>query len=734
MRTPAETRNLQGSPTMFSLSGRHMRLNQPALAALLLVAVPALLAQNVTPIDSSEKLPAVTVIASRYARSIFETPLSVTRISAERWSGMSGYGLDQALALVPGVIAQSRYGNNDIRLVIRGFGARGAGDRSNAGTSRGVRVLLDGIPETEPDGRTSFDAFDLAAATSIDVIRSNASAIYGNAAGGVVNVSTVPEFDSAYQRAELTTGGFGLVRYVLAGGAPLGPARFYWNGTQSDFDGWRANSQSTRSLLNAGLGSPLGEATRIGVSLYATHDQFFVPGPLTQAQVDANPSQANATYKSRFERRDNRVGRLGLTLDHEFSASRDISTMFFVQPKFLHRSERGTFRDFTRLHLGGSAVYHARAVFSPQVKGMTSVGLDMANQDGAIQFYGLTATGTRATDLRDNKREGASNFGVFASEDLSIGEKLGVSIGARYDDITYDYKSNITPKVNDVKSFRRVTPKVGLNYRLSATRSVYASIGGGIEAPAGNETDPASTFGQDTVTAINPLLDAIRSTTYEVGTRHLLLNGDGAVRELSYDMAGYFTAVTNEIVPYRGGRFYFTAGKVHRMGAELGVNGRLAHGWAAALALTLSKNTYETYVVDSIHYGRVGHYADYGGNEVVGLPKVLFNGSVSWAPAAARGLRMQVGVQQTGSYFVDDANNVSVPSSAVVSLGLHADRVIALGSGIGIRGAVTVQNLTDARYIVSSFLNPDIVSNAPVAFEPGLPRQLIVSVSVGRSR
>ena len=713
-----------------------MRHHALLSASCLALSIRAVGAQDVPTRDTTATLPAVTVsaTASRYVRSVFDTPLSVSHIGIDQWRGGSGYGLDQALATVPGVFAQSRSGNNDVRLIIRGFGARGAGDRSNAGTSRGVRVLLDGIPETEPDGRTSFDAFDLATATSIDVIRSNASATWGNAAGGVVNVSTVPEFDQAFQRADVVAGSFGLTRYALSGGVPLGPARAYWTGTQSDFDGWRANSQSTRSLLNAGLVSPLGTATSLGVSLYATHDQFFVPGALTQAQLDADPSQANPTYQARFERRDNRVGRFGVTLDHRLSPSTGVSTMFFVQPKFLHRSERGTFRDFTRLHLGGNAIYHANANFSPSVKGMLSLGLDMANQDGSIQFYGLTAAGTRATDLRDNKREAASNLGLFVTEDVAIGEKLGLSVGVRYDDISYDYKSNITPALNDRKSFTRLTPKLGVNYRLTATRSVYASIGGGIEAPAGNETDPAGTFGQDTVMALNPLLDAITSTTYEVGTRHLLVRGGGLLRELSYDVAGYFTTVRNDIVPYRGGRFYYTAGKVHRTGAEFGANARLDHGLAVAGALTLSKNTYTEYTVDSVHYGRPGHYADYSGHLMVGVPKVLFNGNISWAPPTTGGLRFQVGVQQTGSYFADDANTVSVPSSAIFSAGLHTDRAFEFDNGIGVRGFLTVQNLTDRRYIGSAFLNPDVVGGAPVAFEPGLPRQVLLSLSFSHER
>jgi outer membrane receptor protein involved in Fe transport len=107
---------------------------------------------------------------------------------------------------------------------------------------------------------------------------------------------------------------------------------------------------------------------------------------------------------------------------------------------------------------------------------------------------------------------------------------------------------------------------VGVLWRVTPESSLYANLGGGVEAPAGNETDPASTFGQDTVTALNPLLDPIRSTTWEVGAKHLRTAGGGFVRALGYDAALYWTEVRNEIVPYRGGRFYFTAGEVRRRG------------------------------------------------------------------------------------------------------------------------------------------------------------------------
>src|SRR5215212_5564910 len=124
------------------------------LAPILTLDTTAVGAQESAP-DSADpsgtRLPTVTVKAARTSQSTFAVPLAITVVGRERLENRRGYSLDEAVQDVPGVVAQSRYGGSDVRLSIRGFGARGAGDRSNAGTSRGVRLLLDGIPETEPD-------------------------------------------------------------------------------------------------------------------------------------------------------------------------------------------------------------------------------------------------------------------------------------------------------------------------------------------------------------------------------------------------------------------------------------------------------------------------------------------------------------------------------------------------------------------------------------------------------
>ena len=714
----------------------HEATYRRAALASFLLAAPALAgqAQDSTARDTVTLAP-VVVTATRRPESLFAIPLAITRVTRAAWLGTRGVGLDDALGLVPGVLAQSRYGSTDVRLVIRGFGARGAGDRSNAGTARGVRVLVDGFPETEPDGRTSLDGVDLAAAHTIEVVRSNASALWGNAAGGVVSISTVPDDDgNSLLSAEATTGGFGLRRLAVttSGAAGSGGGRLTGTLTHTTFDGWRVHSDSRRTLLNTSLVTPITERTRLGVYALGTDNFFRIPGPLTAAQVAADPRQANLTYAQRDERRHNRTGRLGVRLDHDLSALTTAGVALFVNPKFLQRSERGSFRDFTRYHVGGNAALQTRTLATRGVTGTLVAGVDVAYQDGAILFYSLTPQGTRGDTVRADKREGAMNVGAFAQQELAFGAHWIVVLGARWDAISYYYQDFLAPALDADKSFRGVTPKLGLTWRRTPTHSVYASVGGGVEAPAGNETDPAGTFGQDTVTAINPLLEPIRSTTYEVGTRQAASFDGGVLAGLSYDVALYDTRVRNEIVPYRGGRFYFTAARARRRGVELGLTLHARGGMTLQTAIARQQHRYRDYVVDSVHYGRAGAFADYSGNQVVGVPGWTYAASLLWTPAAIKPLQLRLGIQGTSAYFTDDANQIEVAGSRIANATVATADAIFLTAGLGLRGFVTVNNVLNRAYVASAFLNPDVVGGQAVAFEPGLPRNVVLGLSLVR--
>jgi iron complex outermembrane receptor protein len=679
------------------------------------------------------RLPDVTVTATRAPARILDVPLAVTVVGREELQDAQGNRIDQALRGVPGVLAQTRTGGADLRIVIRGFGARGAGDRSNAGTTRGIRILQDGVPETEPDGRTAMDLVDLGAVEEMEVVRSNASALWGNAAGGVVSFSSVPSFDAPFVQAEQQAGGFGLLRHVVRGGQTVGAARVYGMVARTEQDGWRRNSAGLRTLLNAGLVAPVGGRTEVRVHAVAADNRFGIPGPLTRAALDADPRQANAVYAGRRERRHNRLARGSVHVEHRATERVTLDGMLFAQPKRLIRSERGTYREFDRRHAGGSLNGRWEHTAAPAVSASLSAGVDYARQGGPGVFWSLSEDGGRGDEVRTNQREGSSNFGVYAQEQLSAGD-LEVVLGARWDAVSYDVEDLLDPRLSDERSFTRLSPKLGLVWRLSPIHSVYAGVGGGVEAPAGNETDPVGTFGDDTIHGINPLLRPIRSTTYEVGTKAIDARGTGPVRAFSYDLALYWTEVRDEIVPYRGGRFYFSAGAVRRRGAELGVRVVTAPGVEMDLALAGSDHRYTEYVVDSVHYGRPGAAADFAGNRVVGVPDVHGSAAVRWAPAFRRQAEVEVAMQWVDGFWADDANAVRVPGYALWSAGVGLRRPLRLPRGLTVRGSFRLENLLDERYVASAFLNPDVVDGQPVAFEPGLPRHAVLTLTLGWGR
>ncbi|MBC7840726.1 MAG: TonB-dependent receptor [Gemmatimonadaceae bacterium] len=694
------------------------------LVPIALLAAP-LAAQSRPDTTTAASLPKVTVSATRSTTPLLLAPLAVTSVGIERLRATSGIGLADALQGIPGVLAQSRSSGVDTRITIRGFGARGAGDRSNAGTMRGIRVMVDGIPETEPDGRTSLDLIDLAAMTGVDVIRSNASALWGNAAGGIIALSSTP-LPGTQVDARTMAGSFGLRRAIAQTSHGTGDSRAYVGVSRTESDGWRQNSTSDRSLLSSGLVSPLGSRTRIALRLSAAQNNFGIPGPLTIAEASANPRAANTTYNARRERRENQIIRFGTSLDRSVGERGVLSVMSYVTPKTLIRSERGTYREFNRVHGGGG-------INLRETLGMHTfiVGADVQHQDGPAKFWSLSAAGEKGTTLQQDKNESATTGGLFIQDEWTLTPRLSLSLGARYDALRYGLTDRITPRLSATRNYSQLSPKLGASYRLSGNNIFYANLGAGVETPAGNETDPAGTFGQDTVTGISPLLKPIRSLTYEVGTRQVLALTAPGTKSLKYEVSLFNTDVRDELVPYRGGRFYFNAGKARRQGIELGGELELDEGVAFRSTATLMRATYLEYTVDSVHYGRPGRLADYSGNAVVGVPRSMGSIGARW-DAPMMPLRFDADMQYTGEYTLNDANSISLPSSTLFNATISLRKAQRLFGRVGVTGFVRVENLLDRRYMTSGFLNPDVVAGQFVAYEPGFPRAFIVSLGLAR--
>ena len=166
--------------------------------------------------------------------------------------------------------------------------------------------------------------------------------------------------------------------------------------------------------------------------------------------------------------------------------------------------------------------------------------------------------------------------------------------------------------------------------------------------------------------------------------------------------------MANEIVPYRGGRFYFTAGRVRRRGVETGARVATRAGVALQAALTWNAHRYTRYLVDSVHYDttKAGIFADFSGNRVVGVP--AFTGSVSLdiAPAVVKTLRVRFGVESMSSFFADDANQVKVSSYRIAARRLRARTAAQRGGRRVARRALAPFDARRVRRLVQNRPNP----------------------------
>ncbi|TPW17429.1 MAG: iron complex outermembrane recepter protein [bacterium] len=356
------------------------------------------------------------------------------------------------------------------------------------------------------------------------------------------------------------------------------------------------------------------------------------------------------------------------------------------------------------MHVGGSLLWQAEVSPSGNSTGHIGVGVDEAWQDGSILFYNLTPEGNRGTTLVANQREGANSAGVFLQGDAVIADVWQARASIRYDNVWYISENRTEPALNDDQSFTHWTPRVTLG-RAIGRQNIYASIAGGLESPAFNEIDPPAPY--DTLTSLNPFLGPTFSTTYEIGIR------GRAAKGLDYDVAGYWIDVTDDLVPFDGGSYFETAGKVRRQGIEGSLDWKAADHWSFLLTGSVAMNEYVEYVNDR---------GDFSGNRMAPLPDWFGSGTAEFRITPT--LKLNGGIEAVGSLFADDANTQEVDGWVTGNIGADWTRLIG-GTTMHIFGLV--QNVADKAHTSSVFIN----GSDGRYIEPGLPRNLVVGLTLG---
>ncbi|MCU0454148.1 MAG: TonB-dependent receptor [Bacteroidetes bacterium] len=709
--------------TRTGIPGGIMRaLKRPFRTNLLLAIVgPAAvtIAQELVDTTRTYRVDAVTVVDTRAGMDPARLPYSSTVLPIGSGATARNDALAGALEYVPGVFASSRSGSTDLRLTIRGFGARGNGDRSNSGTIRGVKVLLDGIPLTEPDGRTSPDLLTFLQSGRVEVIRTNASVLFGNASGGIVNIESAEPGETTAWSLSGSGGSYGMRKIMGRVGLPFAGGSLSVSGGHLALEGWRQNSGvSASSLYAVAVARPTTDL-RVRATMGLTRHRFGIPGALTDAEYSADPSLADPVYARRRERRDNLVGLSSIQVSQTIDGRHTVSASAYLGPKSLTRSERNTYREFQRWAGGGGAVW--RWLLGPAWA--FAAGFDAAAQDGGSQFYSLV-NGERGDSLRTNKAERVMSSGVFVEGSAALTDAWSVSAGLRYD--RQRYRSSVfpagvtlTPRFEEL-TFEHATPHVGVSWRLDERHMTFASVSGGLEVPAFNEVDPPPGIG---ATDLNPLLKPMISTTVEAGHRFHAIVSDGWT--VSASAAVFHIEVRNEIVPFNNGAWFLSAGRSERDGAELSAAVRASWGAEAILSATILKGRYREFISTA---------GTYTGNVVPGIPSHLLSARIQYP--VGEGLAVELSGRQVGSMKVDDANTLAIPTSSVVDAAVTWSRDL-FGTRVTVR--CDARNLLDVTYTAGAFINPTSRpvlaslggSVAPAYREPGLPRNFVLTVSVG---
>ena len=666
----------------------------------------------------------VTVTATRSSAAQADLPASTDVITRERIvEGQLQVNLSEALGEVAGVSAQQRQNYaQDLQLSVRGFGAR-----SSFGV-RGVRLYTDGIPATLPDGQGQFSHFDLASAGRIEVIRGPFSVLYGNAAGGVIALSTREPGQGTAWRASAGAGSFEGRRYGLEASHAGQGASYLVDVGRFETGGYRGHSAARRDTFNGRARWQLGEhGTLVLVANVLDLPEAQDPLGLTRAQVATNPAQAGTNALAYDTRKSVGQQQLGASyaLDVDAATRLELSAyggqrttrQFQAIPRASEAvaTHPGGVIDLQRRYRGLDArLRHSRALGSASLEwtaGLAADGLDEARR-GFLNYAGADLGVIGALRRADANR--VYNLDEYLQLQLDAGRWLWLA-GARHSEVRVRSRNALLAAGGQSDaSYQATSPMAGVTLRLAPGWRAYGTVGRGFETPTLNDLAYRSTKGNPP--GLNLGLRAATSNHYEAGLRRSTGPLRGSLAVFQVDTRDELAVQASS-----GGRtVYQNIPATLRRGIELELAADVGKRFTAQLAYTaLEAVTRASYT------------------SCAGLPcapVVVAAGSrMAAVPAGALGARLvaryapvvlTLEAQLRSRIQVNDLNSDSAGGYALFNLYTAFQQQ---HGGWRLGESLRIDNLLDRRYVGSVIVNES--NSRYFEPEPGRAAWLLLQVS-----
>ncbi|MGQ8483212.1 TonB-dependent receptor PqqU [Klebsiella aerogenes] len=641
------------------------------IIAMRTVALPALLLPLVANVHASKNDEQTMVVtATPTAISELDTPAAVSVVNGDDMrQAAPRINLSESLGAVPGLQVQNRQNYaQDLQLSIRGFGSR-----STYGV-RGLRLYVDGIPATMPDGQGQTSNIDIGSIDSLEVLRGPFSALYGNSSGGVINVNTQTGSQPPTIEASSYYGSFGTWHYGLKATGAVG------DGTQAgDVDytvstnrftthGSRDHSGARKNLANAKLGVRINDVSKLTLLFNSVDIKANDPGGLTYDEWRNNPQQSprGDQYNTRKTVKQTQAG---LRYERQLSQQDDLSVMMYAGEREttqyqsipmapqLKPSHSGGVIDLTRHYQGIDTRWTHRGELLVPVTFTTGLNYEnMSEQRKGYENFVVTNDGVQLGEkgnLRRNERNLMWNVDPYLQTQWQLTDKLTFDAGVRYSSVWFDsndhYVTEDNPDSSDSTSYHKWLPAGSLKYAVTEAWNVYLSAGRGFETPTITELS----YRSKNIAGLNLGLKPATNDTVEIGSKLRVANG-------LLTAALFQTDTDNEIVAddSAGGRTsYKNAGKTRRQGVELGLDQQFGDSWKLKAAWTWLDATYRTNVCDS---------SDCNGNRIPGIARNMGYASFGYQPE--QGWYAGSDIRYMGDIMANDANTAKAPSWTVVGL------------------------------------------------------------------
>lgn len=600
--------------------------------------------------------PSATVnVESETARLELErVPSSTDLVARRQIQQTAATNMKDVLNFTPGVLAQPRYGSDELQISIRGSGLR------NNYHLRGVNILVNGMPYGDADGFSDFESLEFLTANHVEVWKgANALRYGGNTAGGAVNLETETGETAFPLELRIQGGSFGSFKGYLSTGGKRGRFGYFVGVSDSELDGYREHGAQGRRRLFGNFTFKYDESTDFFADVMFANFAENYPGSLTYNEFKTDPRQANpedvsgnwgrfANYYRGAFGMNKRIG-----TRHEISFNGSAQYRDLIHPIF-------NFLDQDTRTYGGEFRYRYTGVKDRFVIGFAPQSTWTAGRRFDNNFGVQGAQAAHFDSL-------ATNYGIYFENQYDVTPKFTFVAGGRIDfskrRLTDLFLSDADQ--SDKRTYNSFTPKIGFVWRANENAQIFANVSRSYEPPLLLEL---TSFGF--VNGFLPL-KAQDSWQVEVGTR-----GDIFTRRLNYEIAFYNSAITNEVLnqnlqpfpnaPFTIPSFRSIPGSRHT-GFELSTGAILANDLFTENARLCWRTAY------TFANFKFTDDANFAGNFIPGQPKHLVRSEVRYDHP--KGFWIAPGVDWSpATYFVNSGNTAKNDSYAVFNLRAGFDR------------------------------------------------------------